>query len=341
MLCCNNKRALELSSYTCRQVQPSAKWADILRSLKATKCTFTGKFTYVHVYGHMDREVLWHLLSLPQQLNCVCNRLAKHAVTSAMTEGSHNRPTQLLTKKDVAVIIWRIKVTDDIFHTIRFQASKEAARKYWSNKEKNPWPNKCFDKVDWEHLDLARLSYWLPKYILMQCDKPFTGLGAMAPCIKSLTKSQDIISYRNFMEGYILTHFYAIPSFHLTMSSSYLNGTDWAKQFISKLLHVTHSQWIFCNIYLHDRITGYLHKKKSEEIKLELELLAGTALEDVPVESRFLLEINFSELSKFHTESQKYWILAVNAILTAKQCQFALGACARQVRDKVNRKLPS
>ncbi len=84
------------------------------------------------------------------------------------------------------------------------------------------------------------------------------------------------------------------------------------------LLHVTHSQWIFTNISPHDKINGYLHKKKSEEIMLELESMAGTALEDIPAESGFLLEINFSKLSKFHTKSQKYWILAVNAALTAK-----------------------
>ena len=63
----------------------------------------------------------------------------------------------------------------------------------------------------------------------------------MFPHMKALAKSQDIIGYCNFMEGYISTHFYTIQSFHLAMSSSYLNGTDWAKQFISKLLHVTHS----------------------------------------------------------------------------------------------------
>ena len=50
---------------------------------------------------------------------------------------------------------------------------------------------------------------------------------------------------------------------------------------------------------------------------LELKSLAGIAPDDILVESRFLLEINFSELSKFHIESQKYWILAVNAALAA------------------------
>jgi hypothetical protein len=49
---------------------------------------------------------------------------------------------------------------------------------------------------------------------------------------------------------------------------------------------------------------------------LKLESLAGKALEDVPAESQFLLEINFSNLSKSHIKSQKYWILAVSTALT-------------------------
>jgi hypothetical protein len=97
-----------------------------------------------------------------------------------------------------------------------------------------------------------RVIILIPKYILMQGNKPFADLGAMFPHMKALAKSQDIIGYCNFMEGYILTHFYAIQNFQLAMSSSYLNGANWAKQFISKLLHVTHFQWIFRNISLQD-----------------------------------------------------------------------------------------
>jgi hypothetical protein len=103
---CNNKRALKQSSYTCRRIRPSAKCAGIQQSLKATKHTFTDKFTYLHMYGHMDKYLLWHQLSLIQQLNCVCATLAKQAVTSAMTQGYHDRPTQMLPKEDVAVVFW-------------------------------------------------------------------------------------------------------------------------------------------------------------------------------------------------------------------------------------------
>ncbi len=88
-------------------------------------------------------------------INCVCDMLAKHAVTLEMMEGPHNRPTQLLPKEDVAVVIWGNKITDDISNTIRFQTNKEATRKYWGNKKKNLWPNKRFEEVDWEHLGLA------------------------------------------------------------------------------------------------------------------------------------------------------------------------------------------
>ncbi len=185
------------------------------------------------------------------------------------------------------------------------------------------------------------LAYWIPKYILMWGDKPFADMGAMSPRMKALAQSQDIIGYRNFMEAHISTHFYKIQNFHLAMSSSFLNGADWAKQFISRILHVTHSQWILHNISLHNKINGYLHKKKSEEIALKLELLAGIALEDVPAKSRFLFEINFSDLPKSHIESQKYWIMAINAALTAQQCQLARGAHAKRIKNKVNRKFPS
>ena len=125
------------------------------------------------------------------------------------------------------------------------------------------------------------------------------------------------------------------------MSSSFLNSADWAKQCISKILHITHSQWMFRNFSLHDKRNGYLHKKKVEEIALELESLAGLAPEDVPAESRFLFEINFHDLNKSNVESKKYWILAINAALTAQQRQLEQGARAKRTTDKVNRKLPS
>ncbi len=54
ILCCDNKRALELYSHHRCRIRPSAKCTDIRQNLRAIKQSFTGNFKYIHVYGHMD-----------------------------------------------------------------------------------------------------------------------------------------------------------------------------------------------------------------------------------------------------------------------------------------------
>jgi hypothetical protein len=144
------------------------------------------------------------------------------------------------------------------------------------------------------------LAYWIPKYILMQGGRPFAKLGKMSPSMLSLAKSQDSIGWRRFMEGHITTHFHICQRFHLTMSSSYLNRDDWTKQFISKLLIINHSQWIYMNISLHSTTTGYLHEKSISELKQDIDKLLVPVPEEVPVESRFLLEIKPEALTQLH-----------------------------------------
>ena len=44
-------------------------------------------------------------------------------------------------------------------------------------------------------------------------------------------------------------HFYGIQSFHLTMSSSYLNKEDWTKQFISNCYN-SHTPSVSTEIFI-------------------------------------------------------------------------------------------
>jgi hypothetical protein len=155
MLCCDNKQALELLSHHQRCIRPSAKCADIHRSLKTTKQILNGTFRYIHVYGHMNRYLKWEQLMLTQQLNWVCDMLAKKSITTAIIQGDHDRQSQLLPNKDVALIIWGDKITGYILSPLRFHASKEVARKYLGNCKKDKWSNDRFNAVDWEHLELA------------------------------------------------------------------------------------------------------------------------------------------------------------------------------------------
>jgi hypothetical protein len=129
--------------------------ANIRCSFRATKQGYIRGFKYVHIYGHMDQFLPWNQLSLMQQLNCVCNTLAKKALSLAIISGYHDRPTQILPSEDVVLVIWGNKVTGDISTPLHFHASKEVARNYLRTCMRDKWPNKCFEEVDWEHLELA------------------------------------------------------------------------------------------------------------------------------------------------------------------------------------------
>jgi hypothetical protein len=185
------------------------------------------------------------------------------------------------------------------------------------------------------------ILYWIPKYILMRGGVPLSVMGSMSPQFRALATSQDLIGWRDFTVGHISTHFYAIQSFHLAMSISYLNGEDWIRQFISRILQLTHLQWIFRNISFHDKTNRFLRNKKANEILQLINEFAEVAPEDVPSDSRFLLEIKFSELTKAHLETQTYWTLAVDAAIAAKALELARGARAKQICSWLNTKIPS
>jgi hypothetical protein len=115
----------------------------------------TSTHTHVHVYGHMDQCLKREPLTLMQQLNCVCDTLAKKSITTAIIHRYHDRQSQLLPKEDVALVIWGTKITGNILPPLPFHASKEVARKYLATRKKDKWSNKGFNVVDCEHLGLA------------------------------------------------------------------------------------------------------------------------------------------------------------------------------------------
>ncbi len=79
----------------------------------------------------------------------------------------------------------------------------------------------------------------------------------------------------------------------------------------------------------------------ADELLQHINSLSEVSLVELPESSRFVLEINFSELSKHHLETQRYWTLAVDAALKANTLEQARGARAKQVWRKLNTKVPS
>ena len=116
------------------------------------------------------------------------------------------------------------------------------------------------------------------------------------------------------------------------------------KHFISHILQITHLKWIFRNITLHDKVIGTLRLKERKEVLKEVGQLIATDPADVPMESRFLLEIDFDSLYHTSFEKQTYWVRAIKAARRAGRRNAAMqshrGAGVRRRAAKRRQTLP-
>jgi hypothetical protein len=88
------------------------------------------------------------------------------------------------------------------------------------------------------------------------------------------------------------------------------------KQAINQLLHIVHGQWIYRNIPNHHKTVGSIKRTERRQLLLEIDRLMTLSPEDVPEESKFLLEVDFARLQTGEVTSQHYWVHAVKAAVT-------------------------
>ena len=110
----------------------------------------------------------------------------------------------------------------------------------------------------------SKIIYWLPKYILFRGSRNWSSLGTMSKPMRDIAESQDEIGWREFMEGKVSQKLIKAQELHCAVSPCRMSGRDWAKHFISKLLQISHSQWLFRNITLHDSARGVKQLEKRE-----------------------------------------------------------------------------
>jgi hypothetical protein len=325
-LWCDNERALAKAKLFRRRIPPSSNHGDILRVLRNVKHRLGVVFSYNHVYGHEDKKKLWHRLSLEEKLNCVCDQLAKAAVTIAIAATGPPKD-QMLPLESAAIFLRGNKLTGDISEPTRFALATTEVRRFYIEDHK--WSLAKFEAVDFSSLDytlakkkrgygwwaakqhsdfcgtrlqvarwnqtddnrcpncdqpeerashlnvcpspertlqfkesvdkLAKwlesghthpaLAFWIPKYLVARGRCTFTDLRHYCPpgiempqMISELAEEQDIIGWRDFLEGKISKKFYAIQRRFLVGAPSLLNGRDWVTRFISELLDISHTQ---------------------------------------------------------------------------------------------------
>jgi hypothetical protein len=178
------------------------------------------------------------------------------------------------------------------------------------------------------------LAYWLPNYILLRGTRRLSDFPYLSPEMKRVAASQDLIPWTCFMEGKLSHEIFTLQRHSLACSPSRLTISDWAKKLISQILQISHAQWVFRNVSLHDARTGYLRVKKRQDILAEVDRLLDVDPCLIPAGSQYLMEIDFTALHRDSLEKQSYWVLAMKAAVKAGQRTVARSrhATARQRR---------
>jgi hypothetical protein len=91
-------------------------------------------------------------------------------------------------------------------------------------------------------------------------------------------------------------------------SKSSSHATHWISGLITQLLQVTHIQWIYQCILVHDRTIGTLISAHKEELLKEIDRQLTLGLEGLAEEDRFLLECNFDSLTTTTGKHREYWL---------------------------------
>ena len=89
--------------------------------------------------------------------------------------------------------------------------------------------------------------------------------------MRAAAKAQDAIGFRHFMEGKVSQQIRSMQDEYLTHSGVNTHIDIWMKTFITKILEITHAQWICRNLTKHHHTKGakLLHRKEAvlEEIE--------------------------------------------------------------------------
>jgi hypothetical protein len=161
------------------------------------------------------------------------------------------------------------------------------------------------------HRGLARL---LREYILGRGKKScLEYAGGMSEVLQKFARSQDVIGWRRFMEGMVSKRLLDIQRDYLGCIGSRRCATKWISGLIKQLLQVTHSQWLYRNVVVHDRTTGTLIAEHKEELLKEIDRQKDIGVDGLLQEDRYLLEINHEDWESSNGEREEYWLLAIQS----------------------------
>ncbi len=121
------------------------------------------------------------------------------------------------------------------------------------------------------------------------------------------------------MEAMICTQVVEVQYTYQMLSGTNWILRSWAMGLMIKLMKVTHRQWLYCNVVVHDSMVGALVTKRKEKIEREIENQQTFGPQDMQEEDQFLAKVNLEDLEDWLGDRHEYWLILIQAARKAEQ----------------------
>ena len=108
-------------------------------------------------------------------------------------------------------------------------------------------------------------------YIRGRGELQFSAIPDLPVEWQQLAGEQDAIGWDNFMEGKLSSEFQIIVRTQMLTMERYMTASDWVKKLISRLLQITHGQWLYRNAVVHERMSDGLTRVEQDDILMRIE----------------------------------------------------------------------
>ena len=137
--------------------------------------------------------------------------------------------------------------------------------------------------------------------------------------IRDFARAQDAIGWRRFMEGMVSKRLVGLYADHRALLGEGLSTAAWTSQLTVRLLEVTHGQWVYRNIQVHDEACGTIRTLEKEQLQADIEEQMELGLDGFVEMDRSLARVSLEDLESSNGDQQEYWLLAVRAARVAKE----------------------
>jgi hypothetical protein len=156
----------------------------------------------------------------------------------------------------------------------------------------------------------------LREYLMAQGRRKLTDcVAGYSPTLQVLARVHDRLGWDNFIEGRICKMYLEVYR-TMGLPSVSLSPAQWGRTFVTKLLCITHKQWLFRNSHIYYKKLDGLTAQQHESILARVRELMWTDPSELLSNHQQLLEVDFEELGEGPSSDRQQWIIAMESAIS-------------------------